>query len=61
MTIDQAKKTEKPKRIKGEGLVRVVNVRLTARDHKKATAAAKTSNQTLTEWIRTMINTSLQP
>jgi len=38
-----------------------VFINLTAGDRRNATAAALTSNQTLAEWISSMVNTTLQP
>jgi hypothetical protein len=45
---------------KGEAKGRIVPVRFTADDLKAMGAAAKSSNQTLSEWIRSTIHASLQ-
>jgi uncharacterized protein (DUF1778 family) len=53
--LSQQKKTRKagrPKLPKGEAKGRTVQVRLTADDLKAVTAAAKASNQILSDWIR---------
>jgi hypothetical protein len=36
-------------------------ISLTAEDRRNATAAARLSNQTLADWISSMVNTTLQP
>jgi hypothetical protein len=38
-----------------------VFISLTAEDRRNATAAARLSNQTLAEWISSMVTMSLQP
>jgi hypothetical protein len=61
--IAQPKKRRKPGRPrmpKGEAKGRIVPVRFTADDLKAMGAAAKSSNQTLSEWIRSTIHASLQ-
>jgi len=45
-------KVGRPKLPKGEAKGRTVQVRLTADDLKAVTAAAKASNQVLSDWIR---------
>lgn len=63
MEIAQPKKRRKPGRPrmpKGEAKGRIVPVRFTADDLKAMGAAAKSSNQTLSEWIRSTIHASLQ-
>ena len=45
-------KVGRPKLPKGEAKGRTVQVRLTADDLKAVTAAAKASNQILSDWIR---------
>ena len=38
-----------------------VSVLLNPEDHQNATMAAKFCNQTLAEWISSLVNTALQP
>jgi len=45
---------------KGEAKGRIVPVRFTHDDLKVMAAAAKTSNQTVSEWIRGKIHATLQ-
>lgn len=59
--MPKTKKPGRPKLPKGEAKGKLVAVRLTAEDYKKASAAARQLNQTLSRWIRDMVNTSLQP
>ena len=49
----------RPKLAKGEAKGKIVPVRFNADDLKKVTAAAKTSKQTLSEWIRSTLNANL--
>ena len=49
------KKVGRPKLPKGEAKGRTVQVRLTADDLKAVTAAAKASNQILSDWIRSTL------
>jgi predicted HicB family RNase H-like nuclease len=53
------KKPGRPRLARGEAKDRVVVVRISAEDHRKALIAAKQLNQTLSKWIRDMVNTSL--
>jgi hypothetical protein len=46
---------------KGEAKGRIVPVRFTADDLKAMAAAAKASNQTVSEWIRGTIHAELNP
>jgi hypothetical protein len=55
------KMVKRPKLSKWKSLRRVVVVRLSAEDYRNATTAAKISNQTLSDWISSMVNVSLQP
>ncbi len=60
--MNQAKKTRKPGRPKlpkGAAKGRIVPVRFTADDLKAMEAAAKTCNQTLSEWIRSTTHTAI--
>jgi hypothetical protein len=61
MKLDRTNKTERLKQIKEDGLERDVHIRLTAEDHRRATAGARASYQTLTEWVISMVDMSLQP
>jgi hypothetical protein len=45
---------------KGEAMGRVIQVRFTAQDERAIEAAAKASDQTLSEWVRSTIHASLQ-
>ena len=53
------RKVGRPKLPKGEAKGRIVPVRFTADDLKAMAAAAKASNQTVSEWIRSTLNASL--
>ena len=53
------RKPGRPKLPKGEGKGSLIAIRLNIEDHKKAAAAAKSLNQTLSQWIRDLVNTSL--
>ena len=55
------KKPGRPRMAKGEAKGRVVVVRLTADDREKAMIAAERQNQSLSQWIRDLVNMSLQP
>ncbi len=60
--MSQQKKTRKPGRPKlpkGEAKGRIVPVRFTAEDLKAMEAAAKTSGQVLSEWIRSTVSAKL--
>jgi len=46
------KKVGRPKLPKGEAMGKLVALRFNADDLKRVTAAAKASNQTVSEWIR---------
>jgi hypothetical protein len=49
----------RPKMAKGEAKGKIVPVRFNADDLKRVTAAAKSSNQTVSEWIRSTLNANL--
>lgn len=53
------KKVGRPKLPKGEAKGRIVPVRFNAEDLKAIEVAAKRSKQTLSEWIRSTLNTAL--
>ena len=54
------KRAGRPKLPKGEAMGRVIQVRLTAQDTKAIEAAAKASDQTVSEWVRSTIHANLQ-
>lgn len=51
----RSRKVGRPKMPKGEAKGRIVPVRFTASDLKTITAAAKASNQTVSEWLRSAV------
>jgi len=53
------KKVGRPKLPKGEAKGKAVQVRFTAEDFKKVTGAAKARKQTVSEWIRSTLEASL--
>jgi hypothetical protein len=55
--MPKLKKAGRPKLPKGEAMGRVVQVRFTAQDTKAIEAAAKASDQTVSDWIRSIVNT----
>jgi len=57
----KVKKVGRPKLPKGEAKGRIVPVRFTADDLKAMALAAKASDQTLSEWIRSTIHAELSP
>jgi hypothetical protein len=54
------RKPGRPKLAKGEAKGRIVPVRFRAEDLKAITAAAKRSNQTVSEWIRSTLHAAIQ-
>jgi len=54
------RKVGRPKLPKGEAKGKIVPVRFTAEDLKSMVAAAKASNQTVSEWIRGTLNAAIQ-
>jgi len=56
----KARKVGRPKLPKGEAKGRIVPVRFTPDDLKAMAAAAKASNQTVSEWIRSTLNAAIQ-
>jgi hypothetical protein len=48
-------KVGRPKMAKGEAKGKIVPVRFNVEDLKKVTVAAKIKNQTVSEWIRTIL------
>jgi uncharacterized protein (DUF1778 family) len=57
--MPKPKKAGRPKLPKGEAMGRVIQVRLTAQDTKAIEAAAKASDQNVSEWIRSTIHATL--
>jgi predicted HicB family RNase H-like nuclease len=60
MPQPKPKKVGRPKLPKGEAKGRVVQVRLNAEDLKRVTTAAKSSKQSISEWIRGAVNAAAQ-
>jgi hypothetical protein len=61
--LEQQKKTRKvgrPKLPKGTAKGQIVPVRFTADDLKAMAAEAKAKNQTVSEWIRSMIHATIK-
>ena len=54
------KRVGRPKLPKGEAKGRIVPVRFRPEDIKAIEAAAKASNQTVSEWIRSTIHATVQ-
>jgi hypothetical protein len=57
--MPKPKKAGRPKLPKGEAMGRVIQVRFTALDTKAIEAAAKASDQNVSEWIRGTIHATL--
>jgi predicted HicB family RNase H-like nuclease len=57
----KSKRPGRPRMAGAEAKAKVVVVRLTVADHKRATIAAKALRQTISQWIRDMVNAALQP
>ena len=53
------RKVGRPRLPKGEAMGRVIQVRFTAQDTKAIEQAAKTSDQTVSEWVRSTIHATL--
>jgi hypothetical protein len=60
MAQRKTKKVGRPKLPKGEAKGRIVPVRFTALDLKAMEAAARASEQTLSEWIRNTVSNAIQ-
>ncbi len=54
------RKVGRPRLPKGEAKGRIVPVRFTADDIKAIEAAAKAKDQTVSEWVRSTINATIQ-
>jgi hypothetical protein len=50
----------RPKMAKGEAKGKIVPIRFNAEDLKKVTAAARSKDQTVSEWVRSTLYASLQ-
>jgi hypothetical protein len=57
--MPKPRKAGRPKLPKGEAMGHIIQVRFTAPDTKAIEAAAKASNQNVSEWIRSTIHASL--
>lgn len=57
--MPKPKKAGRPKLPKGEAMGRVIQVRFTPQDTKAIEQAAKASDQTLSEWVRSTIHATL--
>ena len=55
MTQPKTRKPGRPKLPKGDAKSSIVPIRLNAEDRKRVEAAAKASNQSVSEWIRTAL------
>jgi predicted HicB family RNase H-like nuclease len=58
-TKPKPKKVGRPKLPKGEAKGKLVALRLSASDVKRVSAAAKAKKQTVSEWIRSTLEASL--
>ena len=54
------RKVGRPKLPKGEAKGKIVPVRFTPDESKAIEAAAKANRQTVSEWIRSMLNAAIQ-
>jgi predicted HicB family RNase H-like nuclease len=59
-TQSKPKKVGRPKLPKGEAKGKLVALRFKAEDLKRINAAAKANKQTLSEWIRSTLNTAME-
>lgn len=60
MSQPKPKKIGRPKLPKGEAKGRIVPIRFNAADIKRVEAAAKANKQTVSEWVRSTLNASLE-
>ena len=58
--MPKPKKVGRPKMAKGEAKGKIVPIRFNAEALKKVTAAARAKDQTVSEWVRSTINSSLE-
>jgi predicted HicB family RNase H-like nuclease len=54
------KKVGRPKLPKGEAMGKIVPIRFAPEDLKAITAAAKASDQSISQWIRSTLNAAIQ-
>ena len=59
-TQPKPKKVGRPKMAKGEAKGKIVPIRFNADDLTKVTAAAKANKQTVSEWVRSTLNSALE-
>jgi hypothetical protein len=62
-TVNQPKRSRKPGRPKlpkGQAKGKIVPVRFAPEDIRAVEAAAKANNQTVSEWIRSTLNTAIK-
>jgi hypothetical protein len=57
--MPKPKRAGRPKLPKGEAMGRVIQVRFTAHDTKAIEAAAKASDLTLSEWVRSTVHAAI--
>jgi hypothetical protein len=58
--MPKPKKVGRPKMAKGEAKGKIVPIRFNPEDLKKVTTAARSKNQTVSEWVRSTLYASLQ-
>jgi uncharacterized protein (DUF1778 family) len=54
------RKPGRPKLGKGEAKASIIPIRFTPEDRKKVEEAARENNQTLSDWIRSTLNSALE-
>lgn len=59
MPSPEPRKPGRPKLPKGEAKAAPIQVRLNPHDRKRVEIAARASNQTLSDWVRSTINANL--
>lgn len=59
--MPKAKKVGRPKLPRGEAKGRIVPIRFRHEDLKAIEAAARSKNQTVSEWVRSTIHATLNP
>jgi predicted HicB family RNase H-like nuclease len=58
--LTKPKKVGRPKLPKGEAKGKIVPIRFAPEDLKAITAAAKASDQSISQWIRSTLNAAIQ-
>jgi hypothetical protein len=58
--MPKPKKVGRPKLARGEAKCKIVPIRLNAEDLKNVTAAARAKGQTVSEWVRSTLNSALE-